>query len=80
MPMILSGHAVRPFFCCRVIGMASSILNSLPAILGMSVMPMSRLGPWGEQNRFSWWVDKYRFQYSILICTEMSCFVADRIS
>lgn len=51
MPMIQSGHAVRPFFCCRVIGIASSILNSLPAILGMSVMPMSRLCPWGEQKQ-----------------------------
>lgn len=80
MPMIQSGHAVRPFFCCRVIGIASSILISLPAILGMSVMPMSRLGPWGEQNRCSWWVAKSRYQYSILICMEMSCFVADRIS
>ena len=50
MPMIQSGHAVRPFFCCRVIGIASSILNSLPAILGMSVMPMSRLGPWGGKT------------------------------
>lgn len=51
MPMIQSGHAVRPFFCCRVICIASSILNSLPAILGMSVMPMSRLCPWGEQKQ-----------------------------
>ena len=50
MPMIQSGHAVRPFLCCRVIGIASSVLN------------------------------KSRVQYSILICMEMSCFVADRIS
>ena len=51
MPMILSGHAVRPFFCCRVIGIASSILISLPAILVLSVMLMSRPTPWVEQKQ-----------------------------